>query len=546
MTSPTSKTVARTRAPLPERDVDVAIIGCGPGGLTAGAYLARNGFSVALFDQHYVAGGCMTMFERGRAEARYRFDVGLHYIGDCGPDGEIPRLLRGVGREVTYLPMDPDGFDTLVFPDFEFRIPVGLERYRDRLVAQFPKEKGGIDRYCRFLKEVSFIGKKMEAPGKKSTFALAKNIALHGRLVARYQNASIGDVLDSCTKHPQLRAVMLGQSGDYGLPPSQVSALLHAGLATHYFAGAYYPKGGGQVISDELAEEIEANGGTIHLRCGIERVLIENGRAVGVRTETKRGEQHDVRAKVVLSNADLKRTLLELVGPAHLPSDLVTRTRGYQMGGAIFMTFLGIEADLAKKGMRNSNYWCFDGYDMEAFYRDAKINGTIASRGCYITSTSFKDPDTPGHSPDGITSVEIMSLLPGQAKDWGVDPALIESGKYRKEADYIALKQRLEDDLVRRLDTLFPGTADAVVFRESATPVTHSRYTRASDGSGYGLAATPEQFMHKRPGYRTPVDGLYLCGASTRAGHGIVGAMKSGEQAALRIAKDLGRPFEVR
>ena len=248
----------------------------------------------------------------------------------------------------------------------------------------------------------------------------------------------------------------------------------------------------------------------------------------------------------MLSNADLKRTLLELVGPAHLPSDLVTRTRGYQMGGAIFMTFLGIEADLAKKGMRNSNYWCFDGYDMEAFYRDAKINGTIASRGCYITSTSFKDPDTPGHSPDGITSVEIMSLLPGQAKDWGVDPALIESGKYRKEADYIALKQRLEDDLVRRLDTLFPGTADAVVFRESATPVTHSRYTRASDGSGDGLAATPEQFMHKRPGYRTPVDGLYLCGASTRAGHGIVGAMKSGEQAALRIAKDLGRPFEVR
>ena len=98
MTSPTAKTVALTRAPLPDSEVDDAIIGCGPGGLTAGAYLARAGIRVALFDHHYVAGGCMTMFERGRADARYRFDVGLHYIGDCGPDGEIPRLLREVGR----------------------------------------------------------------------------------------------------------------------------------------------------------------------------------------------------------------------------------------------------------------------------------------------------------------------------------------------------------------------------------------------------------------------------------------------------------------
>ena len=97
----------------------------------------------------------------------------------------------------------------------------------------------------------------------------------------------------------------------------------------------------------------------------------------------------------------------------------------------------------------------------------------------------------------------------------------------------------VEDDLVGRLDRLFPGAAERVVFRESATPVTHSRYTGASDGTGYGLAATPEQFMRNRPGYRTPIEGLYLCGASTRAGHGIVGAMKSGYSAARKIARDL-------
>jgi phytoene dehydrogenase-like protein len=69
------------------------------------------------------------------------------------------------------------------------------------------------------------------------------------------------------------------------------------------------------------------------------------------------------------------------------------------------------------------------------------------------------------------------------------------------------------------------------------------RFTRATGGTGYGLAATPDQFLRGRPGYRGPIPGLYLCGASTRAGHGVVGAMSSGRQAAARIAADLGRPL---
>jgi phytoene dehydrogenase-like protein len=80
-----------------------------------------------------------------------------------------------------------------------------------------------------------------------------------------------------------------------------------------------------------------------------------------------------------------------------------------------------------------------------------------------------------------------------------------------------------------------------IVHRESATPVTHQRFTRATDGTGYGLAVTPDQMMKHRPGYRGPLPGLYFAGASTRAGHGIVGAMMSGKNAARRIASDLGR-----
>ncbi|MBI2389590.1 MAG: hypothetical protein HYV09_08340 [Deltaproteobacteria bacterium] len=67
------------------------------------------------------------------------------------------------------------------------------------------------------------------------------------------------------------------------------------------------------------------------------------------------------------------------------------------------------------------------------------------------------------------------------------------------------------------------------------------RYTQATDGTGYGLAATPEQFFDGRPGYRGPLGALYFCGASTRAGHGIVGAMASGKAGAGKILKDRAR-----
>ena len=99
-------------------------------------------------------------------------------------------------------------------------------------------------------------------------------------------------------------------------------------------------------------------------------------------------------------------------------------------------------------------------------------------------------------------------------------------------------KRAIEDLMVDKLDAQFPGIKAHIVFRETATPLTHTRYTRATDGTGYGLAATPAQFMAGRPGYRGPVPGLYFAGASTRAGHGVLGALNSGKHAANKVLED--------
>ncbi|MGB1558116.1 MAG: phytoene desaturase family protein, partial [Oceanococcaceae bacterium] len=422
---PTHATKARVKA-IPPESADVVVVGAGLGGLMAAARLAQQGQKVAVFDQHYVAGGCCTMFSRGGPRSRRNFDIGLHYIGDCGPGGQIPELLADVGIELDYTPLDSDGFDTLVFPDLEFRIPVGWEPYRQRLLEHFPKEHKGIDRYLRFLREVDHMMSAMQK--HKPGMRLAWEAATNGRMASQFLRATLKEVLDTCFTDPLLRAVVAGQSGDYGLPPSRVSAALHAGLVNHYFKGAYYPTGGGQIIADRLAETIEANGGSVHLRRGIEQILVENGQVTGVRTEAYKGAQYTVHAPQVISNADLQLTLDHLLPPGALGGPWLEQRRNFEMAAALYICCLNVRGDMRERGMRSANYWQFDGTDMEDFYAATDLK----PRGCYITAATLKDPSSRHHAPEGEDSVEVMTILPGDAALWGVEKDSLQDWRYKK------------------------------------------------------------------------------------------------------------------
>lgn len=533
---PTEKTRDRSKAPLPDR-VDVAIIGAGVGGLSAGAHLAKAGFSVAVFDAHYVAGGCGTMFSRGKGDQRWTFDVGLHYVGDCLPGGDVATVLDPLGLEVTWESLDPDGFDEIILPDLSFKIPVDRALYRDRLVAAFPAEVKGIDKYIRLLEEVRSVTADMTL--LDNPFRLIPHILRKGRLVALNQNATIGDFLDANIQDPNLKAVLLGQSGDYGVAPYKASAMLHCGLANHYFKGAFYPRGGGQVIADGLAEIIESNGGHVLLRRPIQRIVVEGGKAVGVTVDLGRAGTAEVRATHVISNADIIQTYTKLLPEEHVPAKLRKKRDGWEMASSLFMTCLGVKGDMADRGMRNANYWCYANPDFDAMYKGID-DGDMTPRVAYVTSGSLKDPYSSGHAPPGHTTVEIMAMMPG-AQHWGLQVDPQKSIRYRGEDVYNAHKAHAEATLIDRLNVLFPGVKDDIVFTESATPATHSRFTWASDGSAYGLASTPDQMVAGRPGYRGPVGGMYLVGASTKAGHGIVGALTSGREVAKVVAKDAGR-----
>ena len=512
---------------FPTDRFDAIIIGAGIGGLTAAAILAKHGRSVLVLESHYALGGCATVFSRVGKNQGYAFDVGLHYIGDCGPDGLIPRILHGAGvDDIHFLEQAPDGFDTLYFPDFKFKIPRGAETFRASLLAAFPQEAAGIHRYLALLYQVwALMGLHAEP---LSAFRVLPT----SLLALRYLNATVGEFVATCTDNPRLKAILTGQLGVYHQPPSRASLMGHAGVTMHFLHGSFYPAGGGQVLSDRLAEVIERHGNKILLRAKVQRILTSNGRATGVEFNSNALGLRTAHASVVISNADIKHTLLTLLGKDTLRPRAAARVRHYDMAPAMGVVYLGVKRDIASAGMPNTNLRIYPGYDYEETYHDAAHGKFSARPHVFVGNASLKDPHNPKVAPPGVMNMQLMSLVPSDFAAWKVTEADYHNGSYRKNRDYQQIKEEFAERVINETERVIPGLSKDIVFKEVATPLTVMRYTGASNGTSYGISMIPSQFLHRRPPATTPIKGLLLAGASLRTGHGIFGAMTSGVEAA--------------
>jgi len=161
---------------------------------------------------------------------------------------------------------------------------------------------------------------------------------------------------------------------------------------------------------------------------------------------------------------------------------------------------------------------------------------------------SRKDPDNPHLCPTGQTNLQIMTLAPRGLDWWDVETSPAEGGRYRRNGGYLDRKTELTEALLDAAERVLADVLDGrrlrdhIVFTETATPLTHERYTASTGGTSYGYMHSPEQSGIQRPQHHTEIEGLWLTGANTVSGHGVAGAMVGGVNCAGEI---LGRPLLV-
>jgi len=495
-----------------ERDCDVAIVGAGVGGLTAAALLADAGLKVMLFDQHVVPGGyCHTYLRKAHHDNRpvlYRFDAGPYDFSGVWPGGPISGVLDRLGvagrlqwKRVTH---------SYCLAGRQMDIPADWRDYVRQLCEQFPSSADGIR---TLFETIHAIFEGMFSTGRERSGIPGMPDTIEGMLAfpkdhpqaARWMSEPFDKLVAAHVSDPDVVRFLNALSGYLGDGSERLTCAQMVPIFGYYFKGGHYPVGGSGAFADVLADAIRQRGGDIRLKSEVSRILVEKGHASGVVL----GNGQTIRAAAVVSNADIRRTFLELVEPQELPADFRARVAAAEPANSAFSVQLGLDCEP----------------DIQSVVHiDTPIDLGLGMM-------SKLDPSA---APVGHSTLSLISILPyAESRDWFPPTESKDWKDWRRSADYEARKQRLGDQMIEAAETVIPGLRNHIVYRADASPVTYARYDWASSGAIYGVSREG-----RLKGTKSPVQNLVIAG-SGNAGSGVEAAVISGAEAAEALLPGL-------
>lgn len=510
-----------------DSEFDVIVIGSGMGGMTTATALSWLDYKVLLLEQAQTIGGLTHSFSR----SGFTWDVGLHYCGLFGRDQPAGKILNWLSGGAIEFRSVGTVYDTLHFPDgFEISVARPAAAYKMELKDRFPDSVAEIDTYFEALQSADAAFRMVAAERSMPEPFRSAHRWWNENEIQRWCGRTTSEVIADIVTDPMLAAILSAQWGTYGGKPEEASFGVHALILSHYLDGASYPVGGAAAIAKGLVPVIEASDGRARAGTPVSTIVLEDGKAVGVRTSA--GEEF--RAPVIVSAAGAGETVKHLLPEEIGAQDWAREIATFKPSVCHFEVYLGFEGDIARHGATRSNHWFYESWNTD----DAiwAIATDAPPPMAFVSFPSLKDPThEPGSSNKHTGQMMVLA-------DWSAVAGFADGGAEARPAEWAEFKQDVEARMVTFFAEKFPALESMIAYRELGTPLATASFTRHEKGGFYGVETTPRRVLSESLNARTPVPGLFLTGQDVMS-PGIAGALYGGMLGAAAIDPRIFQKF---
>ncbi len=498
-------------------DQSIIIIGAGFGGLSAGIYAQMNGYHTQIFEMHKLPGGLCTAWKR----EGYTIDGCIHWLVGSSPESSMNRYWQEVGlmqgRE--FINLDEfmryegeDGRTFIIYSDVD-----RLEKH----MLEFSPQDAAVTR--EFINGIR-IGLAFDQPLESDPLLkrvqkglkLGLTMLTKGREIQNWMKITAED-FSARFKDPVIRGALL----EMWFPEFSMFFMLFT-LAYLHNKNAGYPIGGSLPMSLTLAQRYRDLGGEVHFDSRVEKILVEDDRAVGVRLAD--GSEH--RAGRVISAADGYATIFKLLDGKYADEKTREPFEKWPIFPPLLFVGLGVNRSFADEPQTVSGI-------SFALRQPTEIGDAVRDR--LPVHIFNQDPTL---APAGKTSLVVM--LPSSHAYW--------KELAQDRAAYDEKKSQVAHTVVELLEQRFPGISEQVEMVDVATPLTFERYTGNWQGSFDGWLITPQnsQTMIRPMSQTLPgLQNFYMCGQWVQPGGGLPSGVMTGRQLVQSLCKVDKKKFQT-
>ena len=493
----------------------VIVVGAGPGGLAASMLLAKSGADVHVFEQKSYVGGRTSTLE---LDGGYRFDLGPTFFLYTRV---LEELYQTVGRdlrdEVEMIRLDPQ-YRLLFGAGGQIDATGDIARMSEEIARISPEDRDGFARYMEENADKLERFRPVLEKAFNSWLDLIDPAFLKALPMLR-PTKSVDQDLGRYFSDPRVRLAFTFQSKYLGMSPFRCPSLFTIVSHLEYAYGVWHPVGGCAAVSENMAKVSKELGAQIHLDEGVEELLFEGKRIVGIRTKT--GEH---RADAVVMNADFAHAMTNLVPDKRRKRWTDKKLAKKKYSCSTYMLYLGLD-----KKYDTQHHTIYIPAHYEEVMEDIEDRQVLSEHpAVYVQNPGVTDDSM---APEGHSALYVLVPVTHQTDhvDWSVQRAA-----YREKVLDVVEKVFGMEDI-----------REHIVVEKIVTPDDWADTYSVHNGATFNLAHGLDQMLHLRPRNRfDEIPGMYLVGGGTHPGSGLPVIYEGARITSRLLTRDLGIEFD--